>query len=250
MPGRRTHAVRGIVLARTALSEKDYIVTALADTGVQLRMVAKGARRPGGKLAGRVELFCETEFFVAEGRNFGTITEAKAVNAHMGLRDYERAAAAAAVCEIARLTCFEDAEDPYLHPILSRTLTALEEAADRAHIDLSLAAYAMKVLAHGGWYPELDACVACSDEHPSYFVPAAGGVLCESCAHEIEGALPLTSSQLAWMHALLRSTFDELGSAAIDAECALFLAGIAHSWASTHLDARLKAYEFYMSLGD
>lgn len=245
MAGRRTYRTRAIVLDRTKLGEQDLILALLAEDGRELRAVAKGARKPGGRLAARVELFSETDFLIAAGRSLDVVSEASLLEAHAGLRgEYERVAAASAVAEVARLTCFEDAPDPFLHPICSRALRACEEAPDQPHLDLVVAAYVMKVLAHGGWRPELEGCCACGDAAVTYFSSAAGGVLCSSCAREVAGAQPLTASQLGWLRALIYSTFDELLAAAIDAETGVFLLGLAHSWAATHLDARLRAMEF------
>ena len=249
MPGRRTYRTRAIVLDRTKLAEQDLILTLLAADGSQVRAVAKGARKPGGRLAARVELFCETDFLLAAGRSLDVVSEAQAVEPHVALRgDYERVAAASAVAEVARLTCYEDAPDGFLHPICSRALRACEEAADRAHLDLVVAAYAMKVLAHGGWRPELAGCCACGDPAVSYFSAAVGGVLCASCAREVAGARELSKPQVAWLRALLGLTFDELLAAQIDAETAIALLGTAHVWAATYLDARLRATEFYLGL--
>ena len=247
MAGRRTYRTRAVVLDRTKLGETDLILTLLAQDGSQRRAVAKGARKPGGRLAARVELFSECDLLLAEGRSLDVVSEAALVDAHPRLRgDFDRVAAASAVAEVARLTCFEDAPDGFLRPICSRALAACEQAADRAHLDLVVAAYAWKVLAHGGWRPELDACCACGDADVTFFSPAAGGALCESCAREVAGAERVSGSGLAWLRALLRLTFDELLDADLDAEMALFLLGAVHAWAATHLDARLRAWEFYL----
>ena len=177
MAGRRTYRTRAIVLDRTKLAEQDLILTLLAADGSQLRAVAKGARKPGGRLAARAELFCESDFLLAAGRSLDVVSEAQTVEPHAGLRgDYERVAAAGAVAEVARLTCYEDAPDRFLHPICSRALAACEQAADRPHLDLVVAAYVWKVLAHGGWRPELETCCACGDADVTYFSAAAGGV--------------------------------------------------------------------------
>ena len=247
MAGRRTYRTRAIVLDRTKLAEQDLILTLLSADGSQLRAVAKGARKPGGRLAARAELFCETDFLLAAGRSLDVVSEAQTVEPHARLRgDYERVAAASAVVEVARLTCFEDAPDGFLYPICSRALRACEEAADRGRLDLVVAAYTWKVLAHGGWRPELVTCCACGDADVTFFSPAAGGVLCASCAREVAGAQEVGPGQLAWLRALLSCTFDELLAARLDAETALFLLGAAHAWAATHLDARLRAMEFYL----
>ena len=249
MAGRRTYRTRAIVLDRTKLAEQDLILTLLSADGSQLRAVAKGARKPGGRLAARVELFCETDFLLAAGRSLDVVSEASLVEPHAGLRgEYERVAAASAVAEVARLTCYEDAPDGFLHPICSRALRACEQATDQAHLDLVVAAYAWKVLAHGGWRPELAGCCACGDEALAWFSSVAGGALCASCAREVAGAQEAGPSQMAWLRSLLACTFDELLAAQVDSETALALLGIAHVWAATHLDARLRAMEFYLGV--
>ena len=247
MAGRRTYRTRAIVLDRTKLGESDLILTLLADDGSQRRAVAKGARKPGGRLAARVELFCETDFLLAQGRSLDVVSEASLVEPHAGLRgEYERVAAASAVAEVARLTCYEDAPDPFLAPVCSRALRACEQASDRARLDLVVAAYAWKVLAHGGWRPELASCCACGDAAVTYFSASAGGALCESCAREVAGAQRVGEGELAWLRALLALTFDDLLAASVDAETAVSLLGTVHAWAATHLDARLRAWEFYL----
>ena len=248
MPGRHTYRTNAIVLDRTKLGEQDLILTLLASDGSEVRAVAKGARKPGGRLAARTDLFSEVDLLIAAGRSLDVVSEASLVNAHVGIRgDLDRVSAACATCEVARLTCFDGTGDLFLYPILSRALRACEEASDRSHLDLAVAAYAFKVLAHGGWRPELDQCIACGDAAPTFFSVGAGGMLCESCAREVEGAERVSPSLTSWLRALLLSTFDQLMAAEIDADTALALAGVAHSWATTHLDARLRAFEFMLA---
>lgn len=245
----RTKRARAIVLSKTPLSEKDLILTMLAGDGSQVRAVAKGARKPGARLAGRCDMFCEVDVLIAEGRSLGIVSEADLVSGHAGLRgDPDRVMAASAICDVARATCFEDAADPYLHPICSRALLACEQAQDVAHLDLVVAAYIWKVVAHSGWFPELERCVSCGDEDVSRFSVALGGVQCESCAAEAEGAEPVGPEALSWLSRLLRATFDELLACEVEPHMARWLAQTTHSWAASHLDARLRAVEFMLGL--
>lgn len=246
---RRTTRQQAIVLGRTKLSEHDLILTLLARDGSQMRAVAKGARKPGGRLASRVELFCESDLLIAKGRSLGIVSEADLVDAHKGLRgDLERVSAAEAVCEIARLNCFEDIQDPFVYAITSRALTACEQAPDQRRLDLVVAAYAFKVTAHGGWRPQLDACMSCGDRAISHFSIRMGGVLCASCARDIEGAIELSTSELAWIATLLTSTFDQILAMDADVQLTTLMLSLAHGWCATHLDARLRAFEFMLSL--
>lgn len=247
--GRKSVRRRVIVLSRTKLAEQDLILTLLADTGEQLRAVAKGARKPGSRLASRAELFCEVDALISSGRSLGIVTEATLIDAHEGLRgQLERVSAASTLAEIARLTCFEDVEDHYLYPILSRSLRACEQVEDQAHLDLVVAAYAFKVLSHAGWKPELSLCIACGDPAVSFFSAPAGGLLCASCAKDVAGATELSTSEVAWLRALIAMTFDQLLDTTIDASLAALLLSLAHSWCAVHLDARLRAFEFMLSV--
>lgn len=249
MPGRKTTRLKAIVLDRTKLAEQDLILTMLSDSGEERRAVAKGARKPGGRFAARVELFCELDVLLAEGRSLDILSEATLLEPHASLRgDLSKVAAASAICEVARLSCIDGVEDAFLYPLLSRALRACEEVDDEKHLDLVVAAYVFKVLAHEGWRPELESCIACGDEALTYFSPAAGGALCGSCAHEIEGAIEVTPLELSWLSSLLKLTFDQLVVAEIAPETALFLFTSAHIWAATHLEARLKAFEFLLSI--
>ncbi len=249
MAGRKTFRTKAIVCDRTPLAEQDLIVTLLSESGEELRAVAKGARKPGGRLAARCELFNETDFLIAKGRNLDIVSEATVANAHAGLRgNMERVSAASVVCEVARLTCFAEAEDAFLYPICARALGACEEASDQEHLDLVVAAYVVKILAHGGWRPQVTTCVLCGDLEVTLLSVAAGGALCASCGKDVPDAVEVAPSFLSWIQALIHLTFDQLLVAEIDLMTSSELVGFAHRWATTHLDARLRSMEFYLSL--
>lgn len=249
MASRRTRRARGIVLDRTKLGEQDLILTLLIQSGERVSVVARGARKPGGRLAARCELFSETDFLLARGRGLEVVAEASLVESHSGIRgDLARVSAASAVCEVASLTSFDDAPDPFLYPLCSRVLRACEEARDQQGLDVAVAAYVFKVLAHGGWFAQLGSCVLCGDQSRSYFSARSGGALCSSCAKDVPDAIEMGPSELKWIDAFIRSTFDELVLASIDMGMSTKLLGVAHTWAATHLDARLRSMEFMLSL--
>lgn len=249
MPGRKTSRRRGTVLDRTKLGEQDLILTVLAKEGDQFSVIAKGARKPGGRLAARTELFCNVDMLVSHGRGLGIVTEAEVIDAHAGVRgELDCLACASAMCEVARLTSYENVSDPFLHPLLERALTACEQVGDSDHLSIFLAAYVFKVLSHSGWRPVLDECVACGEESYSRFSVAAGGVLCESCSRDVAGAKPIDGNGIAWIKALIGSTYDMLCAVDVDGITASYLLGLSHEWAATHLDSRLRALEFFAGM--
>ncbi len=249
MAGARTYRTLVLVLGKTKLKENDLILTLLAESGAQVRAVAKGARKPGGRLAARCELFSTTDMLLARGRSLDIVSEARLVEAPLARNTCcEAVSAASAVAEVTRLCSFEDAEDPFLFPITQKALAFVGALEDGPHLDVVVAAYVFKVLARIGYRPDLSACVACGDAAVSWFSAAAGGLLCASCASSVAGAEQLGRAEVDWLRALLGLRFDELASAQIDAPTAAFLLSLAHSWAATHLDARLRALEFLLSV--
>lgn len=246
MAGSRTYRTRAIVLDKTKLKETDLILTLLGESGRQIRAVAKGARKPGGRLAARCELCCEVDLLLAHGRNLDVVSQADLLAAPLGAQpSYELLSAGSAVVEVAERCSFEDADDPFVFSITRAVLSAMQ-GADAQHLDLLVAAYVFKLLSHLGYRPDYESCVACGDEDPRWFSAVAGGVLCGSCASSVAGAEELDPVVLAWLSSLISLRFGELLEAEIDAFTATHLLALAHVWAATHLDCRLRALEFLL----
>ena len=246
MAGSRTYRCRAIVLDKTKLKETDLILTLVADSGRQVRAVAKGARKPGSRLAARCDLCCEVDLLLAQGRSLDVVSQAELLDAPLGAQpSYELLSAASAVAEVARLCCYEDAEDPFVYPITRAVLAAMAEA-DAPHLDLLVAAYIFKLLSHIGYRPDYDACLSCGDPAPTYFSAQAGGLLCASCTSGVPGAEQVDANIVAWLRSLIVLRFPELAQTSIDPQTAVYLLSLSHIWAATHLDARLRACEFLL----
>ena len=189
MAGSRTYRTKVLVLDKTKLKETDLILTMLDERGRQVRAVAKGARKPGGRLAARCELFCTVDMLLARGRSLDVVSQAELMEAPLGAApDYETICAASAIAEVARVCSFEDAEDPFTFAITQRALTLVGCGLDSAHMDLLVAAFVFKLLSHVGYRPDFSACVSCGDPMLSHFSAQAGGLLCGSCASSVPGA--------------------------------------------------------------
>ncbi|MDY4040674.1 MAG: DNA repair protein RecO [Collinsella sp.] len=247
MAGSRTYRSRCIVLDKTKLKETDLILTLLAEDGRQIRAVAKGARKPGSRLAARSEVCSTVDLLLARGRALDVVSQAELLAAPLGAAPtFELLSAASAVVEVAALGCFEDAPDPFVFPVTERALAVIGETGEGPALDVIVAAYIFKLLSHIGYRPDLDSCVACGDGDVTYFSAAAGGLLCGSCAASVAGAEEIDANEARWLAALLGLRFDELAAAPIDARTATMLLALAHVWAATHLDARLRALEFLL----
>lgn len=226
MAGSRTYRTKVLVLDKTKLKETDLILTMLDERGRQVRAVAKGARKPGGRLAARCELFCTVDMLLAHGRSLDVVSQAELMEAPLGAApDYETTCAASAIAEVARVCSFEDAEDPFTFAITQRALALVGSGLDAAHMDLLVAAYVFKLLSHVGYRPDFSACVLCGDPMLSYFSPQAGGLMCGSCASSVPGAELVSTGEVARLRALMSMTFDALMAERIDPHTAAFCWG-------------------------
>lgn len=253
MAGSRTYRTKAIVLDKTKLKETDLILTLVGESGRQIRAVAKGARKPGSRLAARCELCCEVDVLLAHGRNLDIVSQADLIAAPLGAQpSFELLTAASAAAEVAEKCTYEDAEDPFVYAITRAVLAHLAAAgADApaqspAHLDLLVAAYIFKLLSHVGYRPDYSACVACGDPSPGYFSARAGGLLCASCASGVPGCEPVDTNLARWLEGLVSMRFSELAIAPIDSHTAAHVLGLSHLWAATHLECRLRALEFLL----
>ncbi len=217
MPG--TYRARGIVLKRTKLGETDLIVTFLSDASSQVRAVAKGARKPGSRLAGVVDLGNEVELLLRRGRGLDMVSEGKLVTSRASLAlDYDRSSTVSVVLDCAAEFTVEGDYDPRLYALTSTALDAVARA-ENGRLSLVAAAYILKAAAMQGFRPALDDCVRCGE--PIDYGAAAqkgrgvafalreGGVVCDGCA-DVECGRSYSPALIGWVRALIRSRFSEL----------------------------------------
>lgn len=83
---------KAIILRRTNYGESDRILQLLTAEGYKISAMARGVRKEKSKLAGAIELFCESEVTIHQGKSeMGVLTSARLIET-MGdiVKDYER----------------------------------------------------------------------------------------------------------------------------------------------------------------
>ena len=114
-----------ILLRRIRLTETSLIVTWLTEQHGKLKTVAKGARQPKSRFAGRLDLFylCEIDLARSRRGDLHNLREVTLRNAHEGLRaDPERVALAAYFVELIDLVTEADHPVPDVFDLLTRAL--------------------------------------------------------------------------------------------------------------------------------
>lgn len=255
-----TFRTRALVVKKTKLGEADLILTMMAESGAQIRCVAKGARKPKGRFSGRFELFAEVDVTVYEGKKLGTITDVSVVAANSACRrDMEHLSYAAVMAQFVEKSTFEGQENPVLYQLTLAAVQALGDG-DPALMPFVLAAYLIKASAYMGVKPSFDECVSCGlpreGEAAGTFSISAGGWVCGSCSRE-EGAQrpddavdPVVAQ---WIKALTALRFSEvLGREELREGSLNYLAGtlldFCDRWLQQHLGLRLKTMSYLSML--
>ncbi|WP_419864646.1 DNA repair protein RecO [Candidatus Poriferisodalis sp.] len=228
---------RGVVLRTTKLGEADRIITIITSGHGKVRAVAKGARRTRSKLAGHVEPLRHVDLQLYRGRGeLDIVTGAVTLDRWPALRsDLDRLGTAMTLAEAVDQSVHDRADDPVPYQMLIGALGRL----DRAHSDMLLPAFLLRLLAHEGTAPMLDRCVVgtdCDDAPIVAFDPAAGGV---TCATHRRGR-QLSSGALE----MLRSIIDGRVNAVLDVEpfsdTHEAAAAVTRMW-EYHMDRRLRS---------
>ena len=187
----------GIVLRKTKLGEADNIVTLVTEDRGKVRAVAKGVRKTKSRFGGRLEPLCHVSLLLYEGRNLDVVNQVETIEQFRHVRDdLDRLAGATSMLEAVDAVLQEGDDDPHVHRMLLGALRTL----DANPSQLVVPAFFLKLLAHIGFRPVLEACAVCGSAEPLVaFDPVEGGVLCRSCARGTR----LTPDALALLQRIL-----------------------------------------------
>lgn len=183
-PAPRTYWVEAIVLRVIPYGEKDRIVVLYTRQRGKLNAIAKGSRNPLTRLAPATQLFTHGRYFLAQGRTFEVVTQARLLSSFERLRkDANSMAACAQCCEMLMKSVPDGEPDDRLFDDL---LSALRLADRGADCETLLAAFIARLLLRLGYMPRLKRCVCCGNaigKREADFSMEHGGVLCEACSN-------------------------------------------------------------------
>ena len=180
-----TYSVHAVNLSTFTLGETDKIVTMFSAERGLVRAVAKGARKPGAKIAGRSEPLYVNKLLLAKGRNLDIITQVEGIASFSSLRkDLDKLAYGLYHAELSLhfgQELSEGSADYFDH--LCRALSLLADSGEDPLL-LTLR-FEMQLLERLGIKPELDVCVGCRDPlteyRLSFFHHDSGGIVCDRC---------------------------------------------------------------------
>lgn len=180
-----TYNLTGINVGGFALGESDKVVHIFSAERGLTKAVAKGARKPGTKMAGKSEALCVNRLLIATGRSLDIITQGESINTFRKLRtDLMRLTFGLYYAELTRTfgEALSDDCDSYFDTLLKALALQEESEVDPKLLCLEFEFYLLRVM---GLSPELTACVWCrqplNDYSIALFSSELGGIGCETC---------------------------------------------------------------------
>lgn len=251
----QTYHTRGIVLRKTKLGESDLIVTMLREDGSQIRAVAKGARKPSGSFAARLELYSVVDALVVCGKNLDIIKEVRLERSNSGVRgDLEHSACAAPMVDLLDRITQTGLENSRLFPLTCTALCSLEHVS-ATKAPAVTAAHLLKVFAFVGIRPHFDSCVNCGcppDKNFSsdrvFLSYRDGGILCPACARQTD-LITVPWYLINWSKAFLQMTFAQIEETDIPPEVMFDVLKFCQAWTQEHIGVRLKSLNFLFTCG-
>jgi DNA repair protein RecO (recombination protein O) len=183
----------GIVIRTYMLGETSKVVVCYTRDHGKVRLVAKGARKGGGRFGAALEPFTVSGvvFYLREGRGLSLLSQAEIVRDFPAIRrDLVRQAYAGAVVELLDLLVAEQSPDRALFDLTVRTLGVMAAASPES-LDPALWRFELRLASALGYAPELHTCVSCghSASEEASFSARQGGVVCGRCAAEAGGTV-------------------------------------------------------------
>jgi DNA repair protein RecO (recombination protein O) len=239
-----------LVLREAQYKETDKILTVLTRQSGKRAVRARGARRPGGRLAAASQPLVYSRMTLFENRDRLILDEAEVIDTFYGLRrDIERLSLAvylAGLCE----ALSDEVPDPAVLSLMLNTCHAL------AHTEkppaLVKPAVEMRLLSLCGFQPETETCPVCGRTPPEAPRLHAGqGTLhCGVCQSGLEPgrSLPLgEDARLALRHIVLGDA-KRLFSFTLAPEPLRLLTNAAEAYVLAHLERDFPTLSFYRQL--
>lgn len=202
----RTYTAATIVLRRIDLGEKDRILTLFSRGHGKLSAVAKGARRPGSKLAGASEPFTYGKMFLSTGRELDVLTQADIRESFPNVKQNIRSVAYGIyLLELVNSFTEDRQPNPDLFDTLLSAMYVLESGTDP---EITARYFELHLLDILGYEPRFDACLWCgksAEKERIGFSPAMGGLVCEGCGAPPPDVIWVPGAIVSYVNALRRA---------------------------------------------
>ncbi len=179
------YTINAINLKTYNLNESDKIVVMYSKEKGLIRCVAKGVKRPGSKIGGRMEPLLANKSLVLKGKNLDTICQSEGLDTFKDIRkDIFKLTHAMYCAELLDHFGFEnDNNSEKIFDSIFKAFQGISKARNKAETLAFVVAFQQRLMKLTGYAIELDHCVKCNEklsDHFSFCI-ISGGTVCSNC---------------------------------------------------------------------
>lgn len=203
MPLYKTKAIN--INSSVKLGEADKLVTILSPEYGKIKIIAKGARRPGSKFGGRLELFAYNQYLLASGRNFDILSQIETISNFNRIRESLPVLQAGLyILKLIDSFTEEKIASPKLFELLLHCLYLLDGGVEPKIV---IKIFEVKLAEVEGVYPNLTECVHCRKKLKTKpekirFSAESGGIVCSQCRQQNPSAFDMPFEIISLMEKL------------------------------------------------
>lgn len=240
---------RGLIVSEALMGEQDKRLTILCADRGKLSVIAKGAKKQGGRLAAQVQLFYYCDFMLEQSRNFWIIKEASVLESFYDLRrDMDALAWASWMVETGRILAVEGEGCGDMLRLLLRGLQMVTEP--RLSSQMTAVAFVLRALSQQGLRPESEHCLNCGRkvEREGALSASMGGVVCADCARRCGDRIAIREGGLYTLRHILDAPLEKLYKFNADEGIQEALFGFAVGFLHNYVQKELTSLEFLQEL--
>lgn len=209
----------GIVLSRRDHKEVDRWYSVFTPDKGKVEFLARGGHKPLAKLTPHLETAAIVDLLLVKGRYYNTVAGVERAHAYNGVQsNLTNLVLAQNALHLVDIGTRAEEPDPEIYQLLQKWMAFLDQDRELSQTRAAflLGSFAMKLLGHVGYHPELSRCLSCRlTIQPSQYRwhGLKGGVVCKDCTQKDEKqwftARPMTDEALKLVRFSLTQDFQQ-----------------------------------------
>ncbi len=170
--------------------ESDKIIMMYSKDKGLIKCMAKGSKKPNGKLGGRMDMFVANNLLLTKGKSMDSVAQAEILNSFFRIRESSDKIFYSMYCAetVKNFGEENDAESNEIYNLLYGVLARISECSSEVEIQLAVIRFQLKIMTVFGYAPEFDTCNICGEPigtNYGKFSFENGGLVCEK--HSLYG---------------------------------------------------------------
>lgn len=181
---KQKYSTNAINLKSYDFGEADKIVMMYSKDKGLIKCIAKGSKKPNGKLGGRMDMFVANNLLLTKGKSMDSVSQAEIVNSFFRIRQNADKMFYSMYCveTIKNFGEENDENSDIIYDLLYSLLDKISESKTEVEIILATIRFQLKIMQVFGYAPEFQVCNICKEkiaDNYSKFSNEYGGLICE-----------------------------------------------------------------------